>query len=469
MLFEIELPPGETVKFVKEDTNTELIKLYDEKTRLRNEIKTLLKADTELQYAIRKIDYATNGYHMTINKNGIPLSILEYLYAQHAIRKGCVTNNEACPSYVITLYYKDPPPTKKLDLIYYYTMHNYGKPDATRLNGDLYRLQQLHKYLNIGGSAIFSVIGDNPTNGSIAFPFLLKSFFKQVIVGIFGFCIGIEYNGKPFSESGFPKISLNIIKPYVQFVTDFLKECILVQKLLLKPNKQAFFKKVYSNTLDMQLRLGIPLTKAEKDLYIFSLQTFQKNPSDYRKKISAGVNTEEGMFLYKNVLSCKAKKIVEIGFANGVSTAYLLIGAKETGGNVTSIDPFQDTQWKSAGLELVADSKLKTQHTWMKEKSHTALPRLLDKKGAENSYDMVFVDGWHTFDYTLVDAYFADKLLRVGGILVVDDFLHRGVNASMKYVITNWTHYKRLKSPHSFAAFEKISEDKRDWDFHKTF
>ena len=217
------------------------------------------------------------------------------------------------------------------------------------------------------------------------------------------------------------------------------------------------------------MRLGIPLNTLEQNFYIFSLQTFQKDPDNYKKYITGAVNTEEGVYLYTQVLKYKAKKIVEIGLANGVSTAYLLIGAKEINGHVISVDPFQDTQWKSGGLELVKNMKMKTYHSWIKEKSHTALPRLLNKKGAEGSYDMVFIDGWHTFDYTLVDAYFADKLIRIGGIIIVDDFFHKGVNASIKYVMTNWPHYKRLKSPYSFAAFEKISEDKREWDFHKTF
>jgi hypothetical protein len=28
---------------------------------------------------------------------------------------------------------------------------------------------------------------------------------------------------------------------------------------------------------------------------------------------------------------------------------------------------------------------------------------------------LVFVDGWHTFDYTLLDLFFADLLTEVGG------------------------------------------------------
>jgi hypothetical protein len=33
----------------------------------------------------------------------------------------------------------------------------------------------------------------------------------------------------------------------------------------------------------------------------------------------------------------------------------------------------------------------------------------------------VFIDGWHTFDHTLIDCFYATKLLKVGGFLLIDD------------------------------------------------
>jgi hypothetical protein len=39
----------------------------------------------------------------------------------------------------------------------------------------------------------------------------------------------------------------------------------------------------------------------------------------------------------------------------------------------------------------------------------------------EGQFDFVFIDGWHTFDHTLIDCFYATRLLRVGGILVIDD------------------------------------------------
>ena len=83
--------------------------------------------------------------------------------------------------------------------------------------------------------------------------------------------------------------------------------------------------------------------------------------------------------------------------------------------------------------------------------------------------DFIFIDGWHTFDYTLVDFFYADLLVREGGMIIVDDVLHRGVNKFEKYIKTNYGFYKQLNSPKTVGCFKKLRKDDRDWDFHRDF
>jgi hypothetical protein len=84
-----------------------------------------------------------------------------------------------------------------------------------------------------------------------------------------------------------------------------------------------------------------------------------------------------------------------------------------------------------------------------------------------------FVDGWHTFDYTLIDFFYGDKLLRIGCYIVIDDALHQGVEKTLKYLDTNYSgFYKRIKGgnvPSTFGVYEKLREDTRDWDDHENF
>lgn len=50
----------------------------------------------------------------------------------------------------------------------------------------------------------------------------------------------------------------------------------------------------------------------------------------------------------------------------------------------------------------------------IEQKSFLAMPRLLQ---AGRKFDFCFVDGMHLFDYTLIDLFYADLLVRVGGII----------------------------------------------------
>jgi hypothetical protein len=45
--------------------------------------------------------------------------------------------------------------------------------------------------------------------------------------------------------------------------------------------------------------------------------------------------------------------------------------------------------------------------------------------------DFAFIDGCHTFDYAMVDFFYIDKMLRVGGVVVFDDEYYPGYSKSM--------------------------------------
>ena len=57
--------------------------------------------------------------------------------------------------------------------------------------------------------------------------------------------------------------------------------------------------------------------------------------------------------------------------------------------------------------------------TLFEEPSYVSLPRLVSQNA---NFDFIFIDGWHSFDYTFVDYFYSDLLLRDGGILVFDDW-----------------------------------------------
>lgn len=52
----------------------------------------------------------------------------------------------------------------------------------------------------------------------------------------------------------------------------------------------------------------------------------------------------------------------------------------------------------------------------------------------EGKFDLIFVDGWHTFDHTLLDCFYATRLLKIGGYLVIDDVGMISVRRAIEYV-----------------------------------
>jgi hypothetical protein len=80
--------------------------------------------------------------------------------------------------------------------------------------------------------------------------------------------------------------------------------------------------------------------------------------------------------------------------------------------------------------------------------SHVALPELLDD-GVR--LDFCFHDGWHVFDQTLCDFVYIDKMLRVGGLLAVDDCTWPSMRKFLRYVVTNrrYSVVECLDSPRS--------------------
>lgn len=183
-------------------------------------------------------------------------------------------------------------------------------------------------------------------------------------------------------------------------------------------------------------------------------------------KVHSAINKKEGEFITKLIKKYNLKRCLEIGFANGISALYILSSSKKN--TLVSIDPFQKTQWNNNGIKILTNSKLISRHNLIEKKSYEAMPELL--KDNEGKFDFIFIDGWHTFDYTLVDFFYADKLLRKGGIIVVDDAKHQGVAKCLKYIDTNYNNfYKKIDSHNTIGVYRKIKEDNRDWNFHKFF
>lgn len=160
-----------------------------------------------------------------------------------------------------------------------------------------------------------------------------------------------------------------------------------------------------------------------------------------RLPLAAHVSPEEGALLAKAIALTGATRTLEIGCGYGVSTLYILNALHRAGGGYhTAIDPSQRTTtefsrtWHGIGLANVERAGYGDRFRLHEGPSHSVLPRLL---AAGERYEVVLIDGWHTFDYVLVDFFFSDLLLAPSGIVVFDDTDRQSIREVCRYVLTN--------------------------------
>jgi predicted O-methyltransferase YrrM len=246
---------------------------------------------------------------------------------------------------------------------------------------------------------------------------------------------------------------------------------------------------------------GVKFPKKEKPLQGYELYTEEKfqpteairkifkygkvKTEDGRiKKLTDAVDPYEGYFLYSVIKANNYKNILEIGMANGMSALYICSALAEIAAKqpsyikqkpyLISIDPFQKVQWENTGLQTLSEANLLKYHSLIEELDYIALPKLykqVKEKFLEN-FDLILIDGNHLFDYTILDFYYSVKMLKIGGMIIIDDIKHENTGKAYKYLKTNYQFLVELKNTlnhETQCVFIKIAEDIRPWFFHLNF
>lgn len=149
--------------------------------------------------------------------------------------------------------------------------------------------------------------------------------------------------------------------------------------------------------------------------------------------LHSAISEEEGAFLHELVRSRPIKSSIEVGCGFGLSSAQICTALQgRPGARHLMLDPFQTSDVGGAGVQLLRRIGIDF-FTLLEKPSEVALPELL---AAGAQFDFCFIDGLHTFDQTLLDFYYLNRMLRVGGIMAIDDVNHPAVNKAVKYVYT---------------------------------
>ena len=216
-----------------------------------------------------------------------------------------------------------------------------------------------------------------------------------------------------------------------------------------------------------------------------------------------GIDAAEGHFLSEFIASRPdITRTLEVGCAYGFSSLHIASAlAGRPSAHHIIVDPFQSTDWKSIGVTNLDRAGVDF-YELREEPSELALPQLV-REGAQ--FGLVFIDGWHTFDQTLVDMYFANRLIKVGGYMLIDDaswpsvskavsnfanypcyrivdgsamFWVRGLNLLgtilkpiAETIFPRWLYdyvYRIVKYP-SLVALQKVAEDDRSFRWFRSF
>lgn len=225
------------------------------------------------------------------------------------------------------------------------------------------------------------------------------------------------------------------------------------------------------------------------------------------EQINIHSNTSRGQceFLQKIIAENNFSSSIEIGLAYGISTIAILDEISKNNGKHVVMDIFQENGWNNNGLDMIKQAGYQSITDFRPKYCYEVLPALMLEG---RKFDFAYIDSTKQFDWMLIDFFYLDKILKVGGVIAFDDVNRPGIRKALRFisqcpdykVYGTWREnkpQKKLKFLQSIiklipgykklfrdeilrtnydlginahcVAVQKISEDTRNWDWHAPF
>jgi predicted O-methyltransferase YrrM len=222
-------------------------------------------------------------------------------------------------------------------------------------------------------------------------------------------------------------------------------------------------------------------------------------------EFNSGINPEEAIKLIQVIKIKKPINTLEIGLAMGSSAVCFLDTKKKYTDSCMhyAIDPNQFKDYEGAGVKIINDHNLFINFKLLEGKTHDVFHYFFENNIV---LDMAFIDGWHTFDYTLIDFFLIDQILKPGGVIAFHDMYALSKIKVLKYILSHrdyrimtehilfepnkiktikfllWRIFRnpllifskyfwkfQIKSPFGLIFIEKKSNFEPNFDFYKKF
>lgn len=208
------------------------------------------------------------------------------------------------------------------------------------------------------------------------------------------------------------------------------------------------------------------------------------------------MSPEEGELIMRVFETVRPDTSVETGFAYGISTLFACSALENNGKPARHIvmDPLQTEVFDRIGLLNITRASYDHFIELHEIGSELVLPELY---AAGTRIQAGIIDGYHTFDHTLIDFFYMNKMLDVGGVIIIDDVNMPAVARCVAHIMT-YPAYRVFGStvmgsaPNPFVwlrrafkgtgfsgrhsrdnpscvALQKIAPDTRAWEWHADF
>jgi predicted O-methyltransferase YrrM len=176
-------------------------------------------------------------------------------------------------------------------------------------------------------------------------------------------------------------------------------------------------------------------------------------PDGEARQLHSNIPQLEGELIQAWIAQQQPRRLLEIGFAYGISTLFICDALTNFDDlRYDIIDNSQQTEWEGIGIANLERAGYDHIYTLHEADSTLRLPQMVAEG---RRFDFALVDSWHAFDHTLVEFFYINRMLEIGGVVVFDDFHTEGIQKLAAYM-DGLEFYERLPLPDEFEKRREV-------------